>query len=178
MIINKTYLKQYSPLPTNYDLSEVMLYVPVAQEIWIRPILGDAFMDELEYQVENDSVSSENATLFTEVLYQYLSFATCLEALPFIWSNFSEAGITVADTDYAKSISLKDITYIEQHLRKQVEFLKDRTIKWICERCNSFPLFNPSICNCGDCCGNRQKLNNPNPNFEIYRTKNIDIRLR
>lgn len=179
MIINKKYLGQFSPLPVeNYDYSEILNYVQVAQDIWLRPILGDAFMDSLEYEVKNNQVSDENATLFTEGgLYQYLSYATCLEGLPFIWANFSQVGITLGQSDNSSSITLKDLTYIEAHLRRQVEFLKDKLIKWLDCHCGSYPLYHPTDCTCDKCC-NKNGLHKPNPMWEIYSTKKADIDLK
>lgn len=175
MIINKQYLGKYSPLPQlgNYDFSEIMNYVTVAQEIWLRPILGDSLMEELEYQVAHNQVSEENSTLFTEGgLYQYLAYATCLEGLPFIWANFSQVGITLGKSENSDSITLKDLTYIEGHLRRQTEFMKDKFINWICSHQDSFPLFNPGcICPCCNSCCNEKGLNEPNPNWSIYTTK-------
>ena len=176
MIINKKYLGQYSPLPQfgNYDFSEILNYVAVAQDIWLNPILGDDFMNELEYQVKNNQVSEANSTLFIEGgLYQYLSYATCLEGLPFIWTNFSQVGITLGKSDNSESITLKDLTYIESHLRRQVEFLKDNLIKWLDSHADSFPLYHPINCGCNSCCGTKNKLNTPNPNFNIYRPRKI-----
>lgn len=181
MIINQKYLAQYCPLPINYDFSEIMLYVPIAQEIWLKPILGDSFLEELEYEVKNNQVTDENATLFTEGgLYQYLAYATCLEGLPFIWAHMTEVGITKGKSDNSDSISLKDITYVEAHLRRQVEFLKDSFIKWICQHQESFPIFNPAgICPCCNNCGcdSNAKLNTPNPNFNLYTGKKMCTRL-
>lgn len=174
MIINKEYLGKYSPLPQlgNYDFSEIINYVPVAQEIWLRPILGDNFLNELEYQVKHNQVSEENSTLFLEGgLYQYLSYATCLEGLAFIWAHFSQTGISLGKSDNSESITLKDLTYIESHLRRQVEFLKDKVIKFLCEHCKSYPIFNPSgICGCGCPCSDGAKLNKPQPLWTIYST--------
>lgn len=173
MIINKQYLGKYSPLPQlgNYDFSEIMNYVTVAQEIWLRPILGDEFLDELETEVKNNQVTEANSTLFTEGgLYQYLSYATCLEGLPFIWANFSQVGITLGKSENSESISLKDLTYIEGHLRRQVEILKDNLIKWLDEHSDSFPLYVPINCGCNSCCG-KSGLNVPNPMFSIFSTK-------
>jgi hypothetical protein len=178
MIINKKYLGQYSPLPQlgNYDFSEILNYVPVAQEIWLRPILGDAFMDELEYQVKNNQVSEENATLFIEGgLYQYLSYATCLEGLAFIWAHFSQTGISLGKSDNSDSITLKDLTYIESHLRRQVEFLKDALIKWLDSHCASYELYHSKSCGIG-CC-NSKGLNAPNPMFSIYTNPRKNTKL-
>lgn len=173
MIINKKFLGQFSPLPQlgNYDFSEIMNYVPVAQEIWLKPILGDAFMEELEYEVKNNQVSEENSTLFTEGgLYQYLAYATCLEGLPFIWAHFSQTGISLGKSDNSDSITLKDITYIESHLRRQVEFLKDSLIKYLRTHCDSFPLYHPTGCGC-DGCSTGGKLHAPKPLWTVYGTR-------
>ena len=168
-IINKKLLAQYSPLPTNYDYSEIMNYVPVAQEIWVRPLIGDYLMDELEQQVADNNLSEANQALMTEgFLLQYLSYATCLEGLSFIWSHFSQTGISLGKSDNSDSITLKDLTYIEAHLRRQVEFLKDSVKRYICERSNYFPLVCQCDCECNSCCGGNAKLNNPNKYQQIY----------
>lgn len=176
-IINKSLLAKYSPLPINYDFSEIMNYVPVAQAIWVRPLIGDVLMDELEEQVENNRLSEANQALMTEgMLLQYLSYAVCLEGLVFIWSNFSEAGITLGESESSKSITLKDLTAVESHLRRQVEFLKDYVKKYILQRPDYFPQVCQCECECG--CAMNPKLNIPNPQAQLWSTirKNTNLR--
>lgn len=169
-IINKKLLAQYSPLPINYDFSEIMNYVPVAQLIWVRPLIGNELMDELEQQVEDNELTPENQALMTEgMLLQFLSYATCLEGLPFIWSRFNEIGITKAKTDTAENISLKDLTYIQQHLRNQTEYLKETVKKYICEHIEYFPSADCCACGCS-CCNQGKPLTSPNPNYQIWST--------
>ena len=144
MIINEKYLKEYSPIPLNYDLSEIRNYIGVAEKIWVVPVLGQDLYDEIQSQVDENKLSDENSTLLTEGgLWQYLAFATCLEGLAFIWANFSEVGITLGKSDNSESVNLKDITYIEQNLRRQVEVLKDSLIKWLNSHLDSFPKYVP-----------------------------------
>jgi hypothetical protein len=178
MIINQTYLKKYSPIPLNYNLAEVMNYVGVAEKIWVKPLIGYDLFDEIEEQVANNTVSPENATLLTDGgLWQYLSYSTCLEGLPFIWAHISEVGVTKGKSDNSDSLDLKDMTYVTQHLRNQVEVLKDQLKRWICEHYTYYPKADVCACNC-DCCNNSPKLNAPNPNVELYSTrrKNTNIR--
>ena len=40
VLINETYLKEYSPLPKNYDISEIIPYIKPTEHIWIEPVLG------------------------------------------------------------------------------------------------------------------------------------------
>jgi len=168
MIINKKYLKQFSPIPLNFQLDEVLNYVPVAEKIWVKPILGEEFFDELQEQVDNNELSEENATLCVDILWQYLSYCTVLEALPILWANISQVGITLGKSDNADSVTLKDMTYIEQHIRRQVEVLKDELIDYLEEHWESFPLYHSSHCTCSKCQSDKGRLNKPNPFSQIY----------
>lgn len=179
MLINKKLLAQYSPYPINYDFSEVNNYINLSEIIWILPIIGQEFYDELEEQVKNNNLSDENGTLLAQALYPYLGFAVALESLPMAWSHFSAVGITKGKSDNSDSVSLKDMTYIESHLRKQVEARKDFFIQFLNDHYTSYPKYNPSNCGCeSSCCSKKGKLNEPQPYFQIYGFKKIctDIR--
>lgn len=168
-LTNKSLLAKYSPLPINYNFDEIMLYQPIAISIWVRPLLGDALTDELEYQVEHNQVSETNSTLMTSGgLLQFLSYAMCYEGLPFIFAHFSEVGITLPDVEHSKSVELKELNYIQDHLRRTLEFLKDYLIKWLDCHCSSFPLYHPT---CNDSCCNAKGLNAPNPMWTYYAPK-------
>ena len=178
MIINEKYLKQFSPIPLNFNLAEVKNYIPVAEKIWVIPLIGGDLFDEIDYQVQNNNLSNETQALLTEGgLWQYLSFAVCYEALPILWSHISEVGITKGKSDNSDSLTLKDITYVQQHLRQQVEFLKDSVKKYICEHSDYFPLADYCACGCS-CCGEKAKLNKPNPMLELYSTRRKNTNLK
>ena len=182
MIINKKFLASCGVLPTNFDYSEVMPYVDIAERIWVIPLVGREFYDELNEQVKNNNVSPENAALFLEGgLYMYLSYATVLQALPFLWAHISSVGMTLGFSDNSKSLELKDLTLIQNHLRSTVEFLKDQVLKYICERSEYFPLACQSQCQCecSTCCNqDLGKLNKPNPMYSLYTSfrKNTDLK--
>ena len=178
MIINEKYFKQYSPVPLNYNMAEIKNYINVAEKIWVRPLIGDDLYYELEDQVKNNNVSDINATLLTEGgLWQYLSFATVFEGLPFIWAHISEVGLTKGKSDNSDSLDLKDLTLVQQHLRNQTEVLKDQLKKWLCERSDIFTI---DCCACGcDCCGNtKARLNKPNPLKMVYGTPRKNTNLK
>ena len=179
MIINEKYMKQYSPIPLNFNMAEVKNYIPVAEKIWVIPLIGYDLYDEINEQVADNEVSPENATLLTEGgLWQYLAFATVYEALPMIWSHISEVGVTKGKSDNSDSLDLKDMTYVSQHLRNQVEVLKDQLKKWLCEHYDSFPTVDVCACGCSNCCNHDAKLNYPNPQAQIYSTyrKNTNLK--
>ena len=179
VIINEKYFKLYSPIPINYNMAELKNYISVAQEIWVKPLIGYELFDEIEQQVAENNVSPQNATLLTEgKLWQYLCYATCYEGLPFLWTNISEVGITLGKSDNSDSVTLKDLTYIESHLRRQVEFLKESVSKFICEHNDVYTNADFCQCKCDCCCNNTAKLLQPNPMRLVYSTrrKNTDLK--
>lgn len=170
ILFNDKWLKEFSVYPLNFNTKEVQNYCKLAEVVWLQPILGDAFYDELLYQVKNNKLTEENSTALVEAIYPYLGFCVAYEALPMTWANVTEVGIVKGHSDNSESLTLKDLTLVQQHLRNQVEARKDYLIKWLDTHCKSFPLYHPS--NCGDtCCGGKNGLNEPNPNWTIYSTK-------
>ena len=177
MIINKANIAKYSNLPTNYDYSEIMNYVDVAEKVWLIEILGYDWYEELEDQVKNNTVTPENATALVEAIWPYLGFCIMYEALPAIAYHASEVSITKGHSDSSEALDLKELAYYQEHLRRQIEARKDFLKKWICSHIDSFPLAVP--CNCGcSTCNDNAKLHRPNPWAQLWTTYRRNTNLR
>lgn len=196
-IINEEYFKQYSPIPENYNIKEIKPFFKVAEQLWVLPVLGQALYDELLEQVCANRITPENSTLLL-VIYPYLSFAICYEALPFISYHFSQVGVTKGKSDNSDSVSINDVNFISTQLRSQVETMKGQLKKFLDHHSDVYPLYKPDDCStcdtvCDDCSwiadyygsgrydwqyfralyeANRNK---PNPRLQVYTTKRINI---
>jgi hypothetical protein len=146
-----------------------MNYVDVAEKIWLIPILGYDWYDEIQEQVLNNNVSEENATALVEAIWPYLGFCIMYEALPSIAYHASEVSLTKGKSDISDPLTLKEIGYYQEHIRRQVEARKDFLKKWICEHYEYYPLADVCACECS-CCKHAE-LNYPNPNKELYTTR-------
>ena len=47
MIINEKYFKKYTPIPLNYDLSEIRNYIGVAEKRRVFAVIGMIHIDEI-----------------------------------------------------------------------------------------------------------------------------------
>ena len=156
-----------------------MVYEPLAISLWIEPVIGHYLLEELKTQIAYNQLTPENATLLTEGhLWQYLTTAMCYEGLPFLWARVNEVGITLGESDTYKSVDLKDLTYIQNHLRRMLEVLKEQVIEFLCNHCQSYPTFDTSVCGCGCPCNNDKAPVKPNPLWQIYSTPKKDVDLR
>lgn len=140
VLINNEYLRAYSLFPQNYDLTEIYNFIPLAEQIHIKPLIGDALYEELLEQVQNNTLTEENSTLLLE-LYRLEGVAVLYEALPFCWANISQVGITLGKSDNSESIANKDITYLNTHLKAQITFLKKNIKDWLEAYSDNFPLY-------------------------------------
>ena len=161
----------------NYNLKELHNYIKLAETIWLEPIIGNDYYEELLQQVKDNTLTDENSTALVEAIWPYLGFAVALESLPVMWAHISEVGITKGKSDNSDSLDLKDMTYFQNHLRAQVEARKDYCKKWLCERIDSFPLVDCCCCGCS-CCNNNAKLNKPNPYQQLYSPPRKCVRLK
>ena len=177
-LINAKWLKEFSVLPLNYNTKEVENFINIAQDIWIVPVIGYDMYEELLEQVKDNTLTPENSTLLVEAIYPYLAMAVCYEALPSLWIHCSEVGLTLGSSDNSQSVSLKDMTYYEGWIRRQLEARKDFAIKWICEHQDYYPLIYTCECECNTCCGKRPKLNTPNANAILYTTCRKNTKLK
>lgn len=173
VLINEEYFKTYSPIPNNYNIKDIKPYFKVAEQIWVKPILGVALYEELLEEVALNQVSDVNSTLLLKI-YPFLSLAICLEALPFIGFHFTEVGITKGKSDNSDSVSINDVNYVNNKLRTQVETLKNELVHFLKEFGDNYPLYRPEdTCECGHRSGH-----NPNVYKQCYSTrkKNVDIK--
>lgn len=149
VLMRDDYFVEYSPLPKNYNLSEIRPYYKLSDDLWIKPILGLPLFEELLEQVNTNTLTPENSTLYL-MLLPYLAFAITQEALPFIAYHFSETGITKGFSDNSTSVSINDVNFISTRLRSTLETLKSNFKKWLDDHSDSYPLYKPDNCSCNN----------------------------
>ncbi len=171
-LFNDKWLKEFSVIPLNYNTKEVQNYCKLAETIWLLPIIGESFYEELLYQIKNNQVSEENSTLLVEAIYPYLGFCVAYEALPSLIYHVNETSVTKGHSDNSDAVDLKEANFFENHLRRQIEARKDYLIKWLNSHCDAFPLYHPTGCGC-DSCSTGGKLNAPKPLWTVYGTRKI-----
>nr|UVX78859.1 MAG: hypothetical protein [Bacteriophage sp.] len=145
LLINEKYFKENSPIPINFNLDEIIPFFSVSEKMYVLPILGEALYEELLAQVCENNLTRENSELLLEI-YPYLSFSICYEALPFISYHFSEVGITKGYSDNSTSVSQKDMSYIENKLKSQMEQLKEKLKEYLNKNADNYPLYRREEC--------------------------------
>lgn len=167
-LINAEYLKSYSMFPKNYDLTDIENFVPIAEQIHILPILGVALYEELLEQVTENKLTDENSTLLLEV-YRVEGIAVLYESLPFVWAHVSQVGITKGKSDNSDSLENKDLSYINTHVKAQLDYAKSYLRDWLNTYAINFPLYKKE----DECC---KPLDSSKLDIYNIRKDDIDIK--
>lgn len=137
-LINDHYLQMYSLFPQNYDLTEVQNFVKIAENIHIKPILGDALYNALLTKINEDTLDEDYSELLIEI-YQLEGLCVYYESLPFVWAHLSAVGITVGKSDNSDSINSDELMFILKRLESNINFHKDSLKEYLTENAEKFP---------------------------------------
>ena len=176
-LINSKWLKEFSLIPLNFDTKEVENFVKLAEIQWVVETIGQEWYDELLEQVKTNTLTPENSTALVEAIYPYLAIAVCYEALPSMLYHISEVSITKGHSDNSDALTLKEMTYYESFIKRQLQARGDYCRRWICQHSDYYPL--ADFCSCGcSCCQQNSMLNKPRSFQQLYspRRKCTDIK--
>lgn len=138
VLINQKYIKQFSPLPLNYNLDEIENYVKIAEELHIKQLIGGVMYSKLIDEIKAGDIPPEDQTLLLEI-YRVEGVAIALEALPFIAYHMSEVGLTKGKSENSEPINTTELNYIEQHLQAQLQMRKDYFVSWCHSYAGNYP---------------------------------------
>lgn len=167
-VINKDYFLENSPIGKNFNIDDIYQYFNIAEKLYIIPEIGQEQYDELLGQVIENKVSEVNSVLLLQ-LYPLLSYAITYQALPFLWANIAEVGITLGKSDNSDSVQLKDLDYISTRLVSTIETLKRQLRDWLDDYDDNYPMIKAyrESDNCP--CGNKSK--DKTKRLQMYTTR-------
>lgn len=177
VLINDSYLKEYSPIPKNYNLDEIRPFINPTEKLYIEPILGTALYEHLLQAVNDNNVTPEESTLLLNI-YPLEGFAIVYQALPFLAFHISETGITVGHSDNSQGISTGNMTYFNNHLKNMIELMKANLKKFLDDHADLFPDYRPGeeICSC-ECTPEYEWINDwYNTGIDKYEWRDIYTR--
>ena len=148
-LFNEEYLKEYSLLPTNFNTKEIWNFVPLTEQLHIVPIIGKELYNELLDQVENNTVSPENASLLLEI-YPFEGLALMEVCMPYLAMHITEIGITLGKSENSESASIEHINYLTNYIKSSMVPLKQQLVDFLNEHSDLYPLYKKPTNVCSD----------------------------
>ena len=138
---------------TNTDPCIIETEIEISSKRYFKECLGKDLFDELNTQLDNDTVTAENQALLDE-MEPSLARYVLAEALPIMRANIGSNGLLLNDTQFGSQGSLEDLSFIRQNLFSKASYLRDCVVEFLQENITDYPLYDKK---CDDFCGNTNK---------------------
>lgn len=136
-------LKEFTAIAQSVDVNLLVPFIDIAEQMHLYPILGTAMVTEFKTQIEEVTLTADNETLLNEYIIPFDSWATFLEAAPFLLFRTNGKGITKSFSDSSQSIDRFELSVYKQAIIDKVSFYKNRLVEYLQANKTKYPLFCP-----------------------------------
>lgn len=139
--VSDIWMKKNTPLCKNVDVDDLYPFVNVAQDKYIKDLLGNNFFNHLKAELETNTLNANEINLL-KLIRPCLAYYICVEALPFLSTKIRNKGVMTATSDTANSVGINELKYLRQECLNQAEYYLKIVQKYLCENSNLFPEYN------------------------------------
>ena len=167
-LINIEDLKRRVEIAANVSDDKLMVYITEAQEQFIRPIVCQRVYDRLLAGLENNSLTTDEATLVDQIK-NALVYRTFEKYLPFSDLNPSKTGFKKQTADTAENITAQEKQILIKDARSNANHWESELRLWLNNNFDEDEDYKE--CNCGKPSGIAQlgisRVKNAKRPFEI-----------
>lgn len=148
LIISEELLKLYSPISKNVGVDRVYPFVHLAQPYYILPVLGKPLMEELQQQVEDNTLTEANKALILKIAMP-LAMWTSYLAVRGLGYSMTQKGLTKEHSENSESLDHTEMGEYILSLKNQAEMAQELLVAYLCGCKDLYPLWKPQLeCNC------------------------------
>ena len=135
--VTENWMKDNTPLCKNIDVKDIYPFINIAQDKYIKDLLGSKFFDSLKVKIVASTLSADEIVL-CKLIRPCLSFYICVEAMPFLGTKLRNKGILQAQGDTVLNAELNTMKYLRQECINQAEYYLKRIQDYLCDNGNLF----------------------------------------
>ena len=144
IFISEVWLKDNTPIPTNMDVKEIYPFYKLAQDKYIRDVLGDKLYNSLSLAIIATKgspvipLSADELTLL-ELLRQTLGYYCVYEAMPFLATKIKNIGINSTADDKQINADVSRVKELRNEVLNNAEYYMVRVEKYLCKYHHLYP---------------------------------------
>lgn len=131
ILLSNEDLTRNSILGGNIDRDRYLQDIKHAQNIYIKPLLGETLYNKIVVDYENEDLTGSYSTLYNDFVKELLIHSSAEIYLSHGAYMVSNNGITKMKSDSAEAVSKEEIDYLVQSSRNLYELYKTEFLKWI-----------------------------------------------
>lgn len=141
--------KKMTPVSKNVTVSQgVSTTLWEAQLRYIKPLLCDAYYDELITEIQTSTLTPENEELLDNYIKPCQAWYTYYLLIPFAWSKTRDGGQINNTGDFYTTVTRDDVKYIQNNTLEYAQDAAIRLVKYLKENRDLYPTWED--CNCDE----------------------------
>ena len=140
LIISENYLKEYTNINKNVDMTILTPILQEVQDFYIIPLLGTKLYNEVLGQVTTSTVTTLNQTLLDLVVPCMLHYAKA-EAMPDMKYRLMNKGVMIKNSENSSAADLNEIQYLVERSKNKAEVYAQRVTNYLNRYINDYPLY-------------------------------------
>jgi len=137
---SEDYLKSFTPILANVDISEVLPFTEEVELINTREMLGKLLYDDVKTKFIAQSLSNDEIELVT-LLKRAIAYRTISESILFLSMKITAKGVQKLTGENSEPVSTSEIKMLKSELENKAEYFEQRILDYLCKNSNKFPLY-------------------------------------
>lgn len=124
----------------NYDRDQLSVIIYSVQQTTIKDLIGSGLYDELETQINANTLTALNTTLLTYI-QDALRFYVLAE-FPYASNyKFRNKGVQTMEGDKSSSVGAPELGQLTQRFMSKAQIFSERVTRYLQQNIQSFPLY-------------------------------------
>lgn len=144
--ITENWIKTNTPITANVDMTDVMPWIKTSSEMWVQPILGTYFYNDLLTKYNAQTLSSDEATLVA-MIQPAIAWRSAADAVYGLSRQLKNKGLQSQSGDNSAQVELDEVEFGMAHYNQKAEFYESQIRKYLIDNKNLYPNFTSSLNN-------------------------------
>jgi hypothetical protein len=138
--VSESYIKTFTPILANVDISEVTPFLSEVELITTREILGRLLYDDVKAKFIAQTLNADEIEL-VDLLKRAISYRAIADAILFLSMKITAKGIQKLSGENSEAVSTSDMKMLKSELENKAEYFEERVVQYLCKNSNKFPLY-------------------------------------
>lgn len=150
LFINRNDIIKNSPLQGAIDADALLPFVRVAQDKYVKNLIGTVLFDYLQDQIIANTVSNLSVyyqDLLDDYIKNVLIWYSCVEYIPFSSVQFKSNGAVKQQSEQGVAPSKTEIDYLKQIAQSNADYYALRLQNYLIAYSNNIPQYLESVGN-------------------------------
>lgn len=142
--ITELYLKESTPITANVDVTDLLPWIETSAKLWIQPILGTYFFNDLLTKYNNQTLNSDEVALvqYIQPAIAWRSAADCVVGLSYQLKN---KGIQIQNGENSSAASFEEVKFNIKHYEQKAQNFEQLLINYLKLNKDLYPEFTSDL---------------------------------